>query len=151
MQWREGHYTTSQQYHDVHINYVWHCDSIEMCVATLPTYLEVVALKEVGSRRNWMVSLLLAAPLCAPALLVAPTVQSILHTAGRRGFDDQEQTHLPDTLWSERIIIVIVKTRNFYKCKSGPPTLSQNPHWICTIMNTDLFSDYKIDSLQEGM
>jgi len=62
----------------------------------------VVALQEVGSRRKWMVSLLLEAPPCAPAPQAAPALHSSSQTTDSRAPDDQEQTGLPGALWSDK-------------------------------------------------
>ena len=44
---------------------------------------------------------------CALAPQAAPAVLSTLHTTDRRAPDDQEQTHLPDALRSEKKILVV--------------------------------------------
>ena len=87
-----------------------HCQIIDVTVSIDNVLLEMCAyfevlevealVKEVGSRRSWTVPLLPAASLCAPAPQAAPAVLSTLHTTDKKAPDDQEQTHLPDALWS---------------------------------------------------
>ena len=60
----------------------------------------IVVMKEVESRKSWMVFLPLAALLCVPVLRVAPAAHSTPHTAGKMELADQAQNGQPGALWS---------------------------------------------------